>query len=806
MLTNYLKIALRTLWKNRTHTLINILGLSVAFASAVLLFLTAHFEWGYDQFHQHRNAIYRLSLKEVHPDKVEYQTNMPIPMMPTLKAQYPDQIRLATRLEDSDGQITRKDRTWNGDVDYVDADFLRMFSFPLLKGDARTALSELNGLVLNEQVATALFGNDEPVGQLLMVNIRGQKKAFVVRGIMAKAPVNSTIGNNVLMRFENFPDYATSRDRWDWRTHDVYVQLAENTNGVTFEKQVRPFTRRQYAEHINQLKRDGARPDERGELMSLRLTPLAAVHFDRLTDNKAIDPLYPRVLLGISLLIILIAGINFINLSIARSVNRTKEVGMRKALGAVRGQIIGQFTGEAALICLFSFGLGLLLVVLLIPPFNAVFAGHLSINQLWQPAVLAWLLVGFVLVILLAGGYPAWLVARFNAVEVLKSSFNQRTRAGGMRNTLIVVQFAIAVLLIGCSLVVWQQIDYVRSKPLGYQPEQVISIPVGYEVNGYRMLADMRNRLADQPQILSISGADINLGRGKDGATQHSEWGFTMDGKSYQTHAVNVDFDYAETLGLKLLAGRNFSRQYTTDSTTACVINETMARRLGFRNPVGKTIPLATEKGKTIIGVVKDYHFRSLHDRIEPMTLFFNKPFGLSYLFVRVRSDAPAATMALLERTYRAIAPKSEFQGTFLGENVNNQYKKEQRLATIFVTAAWLAILLSCVGLFAIALMTIQTRTKEIGIRKVLGASVSSIVTLLSKDFLKLVLVAILIASPIAWWAMNKWLQDFAYKIDIEWWVFALAGLLAVGIALLTVSFQSIRAALMNPVKSLRSE
>ena len=806
MLQNYFKIALRTLWKNRTHTAINILGLSIAFASATLLFLTAHYEWSYDRFHQHKDKIYRLSLKEVYPDKVEYQANMPVPMMPALKAQYPDQIPLATRLEGSEGQLMREDRIWNGDVSYVDADFLRMFSFPMRQGDVRTALNELNSLVLNERVATALFGNDEPVGQLLTVNIRGQKKAFVVRGVLANAPANSTISNNVLMRFENFADYQTGLTLWNWRNHDVYVQLADKMDGPLFERQVKPFIRRQYAKAIDQLKRDGAQPDERGEFISLRLTPLSAVHFDRLTDNKAIDPVYPRVLLGVSLLIILIAGINFINLSIARSVNRAKEVGMRKALGAVSGQIIGQFGGEAALVCLFSLGLGLLLVCGLISPFNALFAGSLSLRQVAQPTVLAWLVAGFALISLLAGGYPAWLVARFNAVDVLKGNVTQRIRSGSMRSTLIVVQFAISLLLIGCSLVVWQQIDYVRNKPLGYQPEQVISMPIGYEVDGYRVLAQFRSQLANQPQIISITGADINLGRGKDGATQHSVYGFNMDGKLYQTNAVNVDFDYVETLGLKLRAGRSFSRQFTTDSTSACIINASMARRLGIRDPVGKTIPLADEKGKIIIGVVDDYHFASLHDQIEPVTLFFNKSFGLAYLFVRVRSDAPAKAMALLEKTYRAIAPKSQFQGTFLDENVNNQYQKEQRLSTIFMSAAWLAILLSCVGLFAIALITIQQRTKEIGIRKVLGASVFSIVTLLSKDFLILVLVAIIIASPLVWWAMNKWLQDFAYKIDIAWWVFAVAGLLAVGIALLTVSFQSVKAALMNPVKSLRSE
>ncbi|CCG98109.1 Macrolide export ATP-binding/permease protein macB [Fibrella aestuarina BUZ 2] len=804
MFTNYLKIALRTIWKQKAHSSINVIGLSVAFASAILLFLAAQFELSYDQFHQNRERIHRLSLKEVHTDRVEYGTNMPIPMMPMLRANYPGQIQYATRFEESDGQIVRNGRIWNGDVDYVDADFLRMFSFPMAKGDARTALNNLNDLVLNEQVAQAVFGENEPVGQLLSLNLNGVKKAFVVRGVMRNAPASSTLENEVLIRFENFPEYQSSRDQWNWRTHDVYVQLANGVRAETFEKQMVPFVKKQYAEDIAQARRQGAQPDERGEFVSLRLTNLSDVHFDRVNDHRAVDRTYPRVLLGVSLLIMLIAGINFVNLSIARSLNRAKEVGMRKALGALRQQIIGQFSGEALLICSIALITGLLLVVVLLPRYNAIFNGHLSFAQLQQPGIWLGLLVSFTLISLLTGVYPAWLASRFNAVEVLKGKVGRGGRVGGVRNTLIVLQFAVSVLLIGCTLVVWRQMNYLRDKPLGYDQTQVISIPVGYETNGYRLLTYLRNQLADQPQILDITGSDINLGRGKDGASSKSKYSFTLDEKKYQTNALNIDYDYVETLGLKLVAGRTLSRQFPSDSAKSCLINESMVRHMGVKDPIGMIIPI--EGGKTVVGVVNDYHFASLHDQIEPITLFFNKPFGLSYIFVRVAATNPASTMALLERTYRTMAPNSQFQGSFLNENVNNQYKREQRLATVFVTAAWLAILLSCVGLFAIALISIQARTKEIGVRKVLGASVPNIVALLSKDFLKLVVIGIVIATPLAWWAMNQWLADFAYRIDVSWWVFALAGLLAIGIALLTVSFQSIKAALMNPVKSLRSE
>ena len=804
MLRSYLKIAWRNLIRNKAYAVINGMGLSVAFGAAALLLLAAQFEWSFDQFHANKGQVYRLSLKEVRADRVESQTNMPVPMMPALKAAYAGQIRSATRYEEGHGQLIRADRTWSGDVLYVDADFLRLFSFPFLVGNGRAGLHDPNQVVLSRRVATSVFGTDNPVGQTLTLNVGGQRKPFVVSGVIADAPINSTLRNDVLVRFENFPEYESVRDRWNWRNHDVFLQLADGISGVDFERSLQPFVRKQYANDIAVAKRNGAQPDERGEVLSLRLTALADLHFDRLNDSKAIDPVYPIILLGVSLLILLIAGINFVNLSTTRSLGRAKEVGMRKALGAGLGQIVGQFWGEALLVCLAAFGVGLLLAIALLEPYNRLFVGHLSWTQLGQPTVWGGLLIGFVLVTGVAGGYPAWLMGQLPAVAVLKGRLGSMVRVGLVRNTLIVVQFAVSVLLIGCTLIVWQQIRYVRDKPLGYAPEQVISIPVGYETDGYRLLTYLREHLSNQPSIVSITGADLNLGQGKDGSSGRSRFGFGIEEKPYQTNAVNIDFDYEKTLGLRLIAGRNLSRQYATDSTQACLINESMARQLGRANPVGLNLPL--NGGKTIVGVVSDYHFESLRDQIGPMTLFFNKPFGLSYLFVRVRADAPATTMALLERTYRAAAPRSVFQGTFLTQNISNQYQKEQRLATVLIAGAWLAILLSCVGLFAVALMTIQARTKEIGVRKVLGASVTSITALLAGDFLKLVGIAIVIASPLAWWTMNRWLQDFAYKIDIEWWVFALAGLLAVGIALLTVGFQSVKAALSDPVKSLRSE
>ncbi|MEZ4903221.1 MAG: FtsX-like permease family protein [Spirosomataceae bacterium] len=532
---------------------------------------------------------------------------------------------------------------------------------------------------------------------------------------------------------------------------------------------------------------------------------LSESHFDTKVGGRgrAINKFYPITLLIVGMIILLIAAINFINLSIAKSFGRAKEVGMRKALGAFKSQIIGQFWSEAFLICTIAFVAGLLLSYFLAPQYNALFRTSLSLQMLTKPALFVAVLICFAFITLIAGGYPAWSVTRFNTVEVLKGKVRVSGSSGGIRNTLIIFQFTMSVLLIACTLIVWTQMKYLRAKPLGFNTTQVYSIPIGNEVSGKRLLKHFRNRLAGQPRILSMTGSDVNLGRGQDGSFSKSVLGFEQNGRSIQTNMRTADYEYVKTLDLKLIEGRDFSENYATDTSSAVVINETMAKQLNVQNPIG-TI-LNTDDKHTVIGVVKDFHFESLHRQIEAVSFFMNG-FSINYLFIKIAPDHADETIALLKKTYHELAPKSEFQGSFLDENTNNQYKSEERLSQMFFSAAALAIILSCLGLFAIAIMVISQRTKEVGIRKVLGASVVSITTLLSVDFLKMVGVAIVIASPAAWWIMDQWLSDFAYRTHIQWWIFVITALVAIAIAFLTVSFQAIRAALANPTKSLRSE
>jgi len=805
MFRNYLKIAFRTLWKNRTHTLINLVGLSVAFGTGILLFLTTAFELSYDRFHTDANQIFRLNFLSANRDGTpDRSSTMPFPIMPALKAEFPE-IEGVSRIFDTGMSVRHNGQTYGKDIRLVDADFLRMFTFPMRKGNTSTALNGLSDIVISENMAKAVFDKQDPLGKPLQLRLNGEWQAFTVTGVMADFPDNSSLTYDAVIRSENASDYQEYRTKWDHGSHNVYVKLKAGTRPESLQRRMQAFTDKYSATDLKQRQVQGYPKNALGYQKSLLLQPLTDVHFDTETQGgQGVSRTYVYTLLLVGLFILAIAGINFVNLTIAQSLTRVREVGVRKSLGAQREQLFGQIWGETLLLSLVALLIGLGLAYVTLPAFNRLFRSHLTITNFLQPAVLLTMGIGFLLVTLVAGGYPAWFVTRFNVVDVLKGSVKMG-RPGLLRNSLIVTQFAIACLLIICTVIVRQQISYLQQKPMGMDKEQVVSIPIGSELNGDTTLRRMRDRLANQPNVVAVSGTGVNIGAGLDGSSSRSMYGFTYGNREVTTDWLRVDSDYLKTMGIRLVQGRDFSPAFSTDTSSAVLITQSMAKALGEKNPVGKFIK-PKDKAFQIVGVVSDFNLYSLHQEAKPITLQMHADNPISYILVRVNPQNLTGAMGTLKTAWKSVAPKQEFQGSFLDENTERWYRGEQRLATIFSSAAGIAILLSCLGLFAVALISIQQRTKEIGVRKVLGASVFSIVALLSSDFLKLVLVAILIASPLAWYAMNEWLQGFAYKIDIAWWVFAVAGLLAVGIALLTVSFQSIRAALMNPVKSLRSE
>jgi putative ABC transport system permease protein len=804
MIKNYLLIAWRNLLRQKLFAVINIAGMAVAFCAAMLLLFTAYREWSFDKLLPNRAQVHQLYLEEHWPGRTEKNASMPAPLASVL-TQESTGVEYVTRYTGGNNVLQYKEQEYQFSTRYVDEPFLRIFPFPLLKGKADNALHQTDEVVISEKVAKNIFKSDDPIGKTIKVKQGESWKPFVVSGVVKDIPDNSSIKFDVLLRFESQPDYNQMKDKWDAASYNLFVQLGKQTTAAAFEQQSKTLINKYYTDRISSMKRDGALPSSSGEWVLLKTIPLEEIHFSgNSTLSNGPGKFYPWLMVGLGLMIILIASINFINLSIARSFTRSGEIGLRKALGALRSQLIMQFWSEAFIVCGIALVLSFVLMYLLLPAFNTLFSNSVSLGMLKSPGLIGMLMVGFLGITLLAGGYPAWLVSRFNIVQVLKGKISMAGQSG-IRNGLIIIQFAVAILLISCTIIAWQQISYMHSRSLGYDKQQVISIPMDAKLDGRKTLNLLRNKLAGIPDVLSVSASEGNLGKGKDGHMMTSRMGFDYKGKQVKTHWLGVDYDYTNTLGIKILMGRDFSRSYGNDSNTV-VINQKMAALIGEKDPVGIFLDLGDNEKVQIIGVVKDYNFQSLHNDIEPLTLSMNVDNHPEYVFVRVRPGNLAGSMSMVERVWKDINPQGAFEASFLDENTDRQYKGEERFTRMFLSGAVLAIILSCMGLFAVTVLVLTQRKKEIGIRKVLGASVHGIVLLIAKDFMKLVAFAIFIAAPLAWIAMHAWLKGFAYRIDIHWWLFAITGMVAVIIAFVTISFQSIKAALANPVKSLQSE
>lgn len=808
MLRSYLTIALRTLWRSKGYTAINVVGLSVAFCTSLFLLLMAYLQLTYDDFHADGERIFQTYFFANDPEGATRNASMPLPLMPALKAEYPEVEAAVRVMTVRKSLIEYQGKYLDKQVYFTDPDFTRMFSFPLLKGSRETALNGLSSMLVSEDLARALFGEEDPIGKQLTVTNDGNRRSYVVTGVLANPPYNSSIFYEALVRIENLPGYHDQSDRWENYSHRVFVKLAPGASKEAFEKRLKPFTRKYFPNNLEELKSKGARPDARGDRFAVRLQQLSDVHLDReISDGKGGSMALIYMLAGIAVFVLLIACINFINLSVARSFTRAREVGVRKTLGALKGQLFTQVWGESVLIYLVGLVVGALLAYLLLPAFNASFNARLDLSYVVQPAFLALMLGMFAAVTLLAGGYPAWQMTKFNPVAVLKGKVSLK-RPGLLRNALLVVQFGISSLFACCTVVALQQLDYLRSQPLGFEKEQVVSIPVGNHANGRQVLQRLRDKLAADPAVLAVTGSGVNLGKGKDRVTVRSVVGFTYQGRKVASDWLVVDYDYLKTLDIKLLAGREFDPAYASDSVGRVIITESMAKMLGEKDPVGKVFGDDDDPGTKyqVIGVVPNFALYSVTDESLPITMRLSHTDAIHYVFVRVAPQSLAGAMDKLQRAWKEVAPQTEFMGSFLDQNVDAWYEEEERLSQVFSLAAGITIVLSCLGLFAVALLVIEQRTKEIGIRKVLGASVPGIVFTLSKGFVRLTLIALAVALPLAWLGLRQWLTHYPVRTEISPWVFAGVGVAALLIALGTVSFHSIKAALANPVKALRSE
>jgi putative ABC transport system permease protein len=808
MLINYLKIAWRTLRKQQGFSFINIFGLAVGLACCMLIMLYVLDELSYDRYNEKADRIYRVQSDIKFGGNDMHFAVSPDPIGPTLKKDYP-QVEQFVRLHHrGTWSVKRTGEPTNlreDNITFADSTLFDVFTLPLISGNPKRALAEPNSVVISESAAKRHFGAQNPMGQPLIFD---NNRTFKVTGVMRDMPTNSHFRSDFFISMLN-DDYSWGQ--WLSNNHHTYILLKPRTDPVAFAKNFETVIQKYVGPQAMQMLGSTMEQFRKaGNSLNYWLIPLTDIHLHskqqiELAPNGDIQYVY--IFSAVALFILLIACINFMNLATARSANRAKEVGVRKVMGSERQQLVGQFMTESILTTTLAMVLALIIVAAALPGFNTIAAKELAIGQLVSPYYLPLLIALPIVVGLLAGSYPALFLSSFQPITVLKGKINVSFRSAGLRSGLVVFQFMMSVILIVGTIIIYRQITFIQTKNVGFNRDHILTVHGVYAIG--KQAETFKQEVLRLPGVIngSISGYLPT-------PSNRSDNSFYAVGQSDMNKGVNmqnwpVDYDYLKTMGMKLVKGRDFSKEFGADSS-AIILNEAAVKVFGFKDPIGKRIwdfddpKLTTRRTFTIIGVVKNFHFESLRRNIGALSMILDPNSGAASF--RLSSADIPALIKQIEAKWKQIAPGQAFSYQFMDDSFDDMYRAEQRIGTIALTFAGLAILIACLGLFGLAAFMAEQRTKEIGVRKVLGASVTSIIGLLSKDFLKLVFIAIIIASPVAWYAMNQWLKDFAYKIDIEWWIFALAGLLAIGIALLTVSFQSIKAALMNPIKSLRSE
>jgi hypothetical protein len=729
--------------------------------------------------------VYRVVAEGQNNDETVAYATTPAPLAAVLKGEIPEISDVVRLYGGGQMLLTYRDKNFDETgVVYADPALLRVFGFPLVKGNPGTALRDPHSIVLTETLAGKYFPGEDPVGKRIRVN-NGQD--FTVTGVMRDVPANSHLRFSLVVPFALMKENNSGLDNnWQDYNYLTYVQLHPDAPAAGVDGKLAALFKRR-------------NPDAQGRFY---LEPMRRIYlYSEVPGDSARhgDSQSVYVFSAVAVFILLIASINYMNLATARSARRAKEVGLRKVAGAHRGQLIGQFLGESVLLACLALGVALALVWALLPVYNDVTEKQLSLDMLLGntlPGLLAIALCTG----LVAGSYPALMLSAFQPVQVLKGTLGAGRGGAAFRRGLVVVQFTLSILLIISTIVIYRQMQYVQGKPLGFEKENILTFALRGDLDA--RYETVRGELLRQPGVVAVTSASQDL-TNVSSSTSGGDW----EGKPAKTrlilNQVSVDCDFTEAFDLRMVAGRGFSRQYATDSA-AFILNEEAVRQMGLQSPVGKRFSAHDVTG-TIVGVAKDFHFKSLHEPIEPMVLFVS-PNWRSRVYVKLKPGYEAAAVAACEKVWKTFNPSYPFTYRFLDENFDRMYRAEQRTGQLFRYFAGIAIFIACLGLFGLAAYTAEQRVREIGIRKVLGASVSSLVTMLSREFVVLVVISFGLAVPLGWYLMNGWLSGFAYRIGLSWWIFALAGGLAGVIALLTVSFQSVKAALANPVKSLRSE
>lgn len=806
MVKNYFKTTFRNLWKNKTYSFINIIGLAMGTLCCLYILLYVEDQYSYDKHHNNAKDIYRITTSLASKgDKHNMATASP-PIAPAMKNDF-GEVKQFTRVITTIGVkqhlLQYKEKSfYEKDAVFVDSTFFDVFTYRFTNGNAK-ALTEPYSIVLLKPTADKLFGQDDPIGKTIEINKAYGKHVFKVTGVVDESLGKSHIHANIFITMNSggIGNFVRNNEAWAGNNFaNSYVKLSSGANAAALEKKLPAFLNKYGAQQLKEL----------GMQKHLHLQPVTSIHTTtgyEVEMNKTLSRSSLYILLLIALLIQVIACINFMNLSTARASKRAKEVGVRKVIGARRNDLIKQFLGESFLLSLTGVLIALPLLLVALPYLNQITRADIHLSFLSDYRLWA-MLAGLVIITgLVAGSYPAFYLSAFQAIKVIKGNFSNHASAAGIRRWLVVFQFVLSIVLIAGIIIIYNQLNYISNKDLGFEKDQRLIFSF-YTENAQNEMPSFMNDLRQMADVKTVSKSNNYLSQ-----FVFNDYGVYLTGGNMAaaTDAQNMTTDeyFVKANGIKLISGRDF-RLYDSGKV---LINETLAKRLGLNPATAQGTRLYSQFAPDpatyveIAGVMKDFNYSSLHEDVKPFMLVYNPNRGdLSNLTVATVSKNYKELLAKIETVWHKDLPDTPFEYAFLDDEVQKQYETEITLARIINSFTLMAIFISCLGLFGLATFSAEQRNKEIGIRKVLGASVTGIVQLLSKDFLKLVLVAIVIATPIAWWAMNKWLQNFAYKINISWWMFAMAGLLAIFIALFTISFQAIRAALANPVKSLRTE
>lgn len=795
MFRNYFIITLRSLWKNRAYSAINIFGLAIGLASCLIIFFFVRQELSFDKFHSRSDQLYRVTNILERSTGTTYWGRTPPVLAQAIRDNFPS-VERATRLRYTDDLLyTVGDRSfYQGNAFYADSLFLEMFDFALKSGDANTALDQPGSIVLTEAMATKFFGDEDPMGKLITLE---NERSLRVTGVFEPIPHNSHLTFDLLISFSTYvvPEgYLSNLNSWGWAGFWTYVQLKENTSYKVVEEQVSSL----YKENFK------SRPDLN---VSVAFQPLKDIylessHYSNVGESVQIGNKSTIGALSIiAVLILLVAGFNFMNLSTAISLSRSKEIGVRKIMGAVRGRIMIQFLMESVMVCLISLAFAVSLVFLSEPYFSRSLGIRLpnSLNE--YTLLLPLFLLATIFIGLMAGTYPSMVLSAFSPIRALKGKFSNSGSTQWIRKVLMVLQFSISLGLISASLIIAAQMDFMKNKPLGFESENLLKIRVGSD----EMIAyyeELKNKFMQNADVLGVATTSHTF----DGSSSSSPaWLKGADEEdAHQLAYYQTDANFQAVTGLNLVEGRYFSHNFPSDSTSAIILNQAAVAEFGLQEPLNQKINF-TNRERTVIGVVEDFHFTSLHSVIGPMALIM--PFtNQDLMVVRIGTADLKRTLSTLEDDWRSIVGALPFEVTFLDDGIQAMYEREEKLSSLIVVFSTLAVLLACLGLYGLVAYSVNYKLKEVGIRKVLGASLEKLLLLLSKEFIILILMANLISWPVTWYFVEEWLSRFAYRIDVGVESFFIAAALLLVIAIFTISQQTVRAALINPVEVLRNE